>query len=291
MKKIIYLLSFLILESSFLNAQKFDSNYVHVSNSQVGDYTISMMKLSRKDNHVKVKYFASKENGVSVANRYMQWSQGKNIILYTSGAYFGSNYIPVGICIDNGRIVNNDVVKTGLDALAIVYQTGGIAVADLKQGNLNIVGSNGPIMVDVRNPLDAQKFKSWAQTNNATVFQTHLLCYNNDLKIQPLSGGSSANTASRRFLAVCQDKQGAIQHVILNIKEPVTLYDGAKSIKDYLLHPSNVFNKLHFMINLEDGMQDIFESYDGHGNRDNRKYFGGTSLLPDARNLLVYYYE
>ena len=45
------------------------------------------------------------------------------------------------------------------------------------------------------------------------------------------------------------------------------------------------------MINLDTGMQDVFESYDGNGNRDSRKYFGGTSPLSDARNLLVYYYE
>ena len=291
MKKIIYFLSFLILESNFLYAQKFDSKYVQITTSLVGGYNISMMKLSRKDNHVKVKVFATNENGVSVAERYMKWSQGKNIILYTSGAYFGRGYFPVGICIDNGRIVNNDVVRTGLDALAIVYQTGGIAVADLQQGNLNIVGSNGPITVDVRKPLDAQKFKSWAQTNSATVFQTHLLCFNNDLKTYPSSGGSSANTASRRFLAVCQDKQGAIQHVILNIKEQVTFYDGAKLIKDYLLHPSSIFNKIHFMINLENGMQDVFEYYDGIGNLSTTKYFGGGTPLTDAQNLIVYYYE
>lgn len=36
---------------------------------------------------------------------------------------------------------------------------------------------------------------------------------------------------------------------------------------------------------------DVFESYDGNGNRDARKYFGGTTSISDAKNLLVYYYE
>jgi hypothetical protein len=272
-------------------AQNFDTKYVQVSNSQVGNYTIGMMKLNRKDNHVKVKYFATTENGVSVANRYKQWAQGKNIILYSSGTYFGGNYIPVGICIDNGNIVNNEVIQSGFDALAIVYQTGGIAVSDLKQGNLNIVSNGQSMTVNVRNGLDAQKFKSWAQTNSATVFQTHLLCYNNELKTYPSNDANALKSASRRFLAVCQDKQGALQHVILNIKEQVTVYEGSKAIRDYLLHPSSVFNKIFFMINLDTGMQDVFESYDGNGKRDTRKYFGGTSPLSDARNLLVYYYE
>jgi len=36
---------------------------------------------------------------------------------------------------------------------------------------------------------------------------------------------------------------------------------------------------------------DVFESYDGNGNRDARKYFGETTSISDAKNLLVYYYE
>jgi hypothetical protein len=291
MKYIFSLFAGLLFTLNFTQAQKFDSKYVQVSNSQVGNYTIGMMKLSRKDNHVKVKYFAANENGVSVGNRYKQWAQGKNIVLYSSGTYFGDDGNPVGLCIDNGNVVNNLVKTTGFDALAIVYATGGIAVSDLKQGNLNIVVNNTPTTVNVRNPLDAQKFKTWAISNSATVFQTHLLCYNNDLKVYPPNGGSSSKEASRRFLAVCQDKQGAIQHVILNIKELVTVYEGSKAINEYLLHPSSVFNKIFFMINLDTGSQDVFESYDGNGNRDTRKYFGGTTPISGAKNLLVYYYE
>jgi len=291
MKYIFSLFAGLLFTLNFTQAQKFDSKYVQVSNSQVGNYTIGMMKLSRKDNHVKVKYFAANENGVSVGNRYKQWAQGKNIVLYSSGTYFGKDNVPVGLCIDNGNIINQKVENPGLDALAIVYATGGIAVSDLKQGNLNIVVNNTPTTVNVRNPLDAQKFKTWAISNNATVFQTHLLCYNNDLKVFPPNGGSAAYSASRRFLAVCQDKQGALQHVILNIKEEVTVYEGSKAIYEYLLHPSSVFNKIFFMINLDTGMQDVFESYDGNGNRDARKYFGGKNSISDAKNLLVYYYE
>ena len=282
MKKIIYLLSFLILESNFLYAQKFDSKYVQITTSQVGGYTISMMKLSRKVNHIKVKYFATNENGVSVAERFNQWSRGKNIICYSAGGYFGGNYLPVGLCIDNGKIVNNNVEKNRLDALAIIYPTGAFAVSDLKQKNINI---------DIKNPLGLQKFKNWAQSNKASVFQTHLLCFNNDLKVSPTSSGSSINAASRRFLAVCQDKQGAIHHLILNIKESITIYDATKVAHEYILNANSEFNKIAFMINLEKGMQDVFEYYDGIGNLSTTKYFGGGTPLTDAQNLIVYYYE
>ena len=290
-----FLLFLSLIFSNTLKAQNFDTKYVVVTNDHINQYTVGIMKMSRQNNHVKVKYFAGADKYMSVANRYKQWAQGKNIIMYSSGTYYDktTNSKPVGICIDNGKLVNDNVLQNEMDALAIVYNTGGIAVSDLKKGDLTISDQNGfNSKVNVRDPFDAEIFKNWAMKNNATVFQTHLLCYNNEIKVlRPAPNSSAAAKRERRFLAVCQDKDGSIQHLIINIKENVTIYEGATAICKYILHPNNVFLKIFFLINLDTGAQDIFKSYDGKGNIDNRKLFGGTESLDGARNLLVYYYE
>ena len=292
MKQINLILLFLLFNCTYLKAQ-YDPNYVDMSNEHVGNNTIGMVKMSRKDGHIKVKYFASANfGGNSVMNRYNEWAKSKKIIMYTAGAYMNScdpnNASPLGICIDNGNIVNNEVALDR-DALAIVYATGGIVVSDLKKGDLKISDQGVIKEVDIRkNFPDKPNFIKWAEDNTATVFQTHLLCFNNQLKI---TSAAKPVKATRRFLAVCEDNDGVIQHLILNIKGEFSLFEASKSIYNYILNPQNEIKKIVFMINLDTGCQDVFAAFDSKGKSDNRFLFGGTTSLKASSNLIVYYYE
>ena len=70
-----------------------------------------MLKREASGKRIKVKYFAAKDNdGTIVSERFKNWAYGKDIIAYTSGTYMTSFDLrlatPVGITVDNGKIVN-----------------------------------------------------------------------------------------------------------------------------------------------------------------------------------------
>jgi uncharacterized protein YigE (DUF2233 family) len=173
MKFIGLILAFSMLCSFNLIAQ-YNENYVSVSSETIDNEIYSVIEMTRKDERVKVKYFADKDlAGRSVYQRYLTWSKNKSIIASCSGTYYGMDNKPVGICIDEGQTVNK--AEAAMDALVLVYRTGGIVVTDLKEGNLTV--QNGPdnLTLNLKNPLDRTKFFLWSKENYATVFQTHLL--------------------------------------------------------------------------------------------------------------------
>ena len=125
------------------------TRYVEAKVSSIDNEAFGIVKLSRADNHVKVKYFSAKDyDGTSVYQRYLNWAVNKKVIAFSSGTYMDrcedAEYAtPIGLCIDQGRSVNKELVKDKLDALAIVYATGGMATSNLADGNLRITYPNG----------------------------------------------------------------------------------------------------------------------------------------------------
>jgi uncharacterized protein YigE (DUF2233 family) len=115
-------LVFLMFFNSILNAQ-YNENYVSVSSETIENELYSVIEMTRKDERVKVKYFADKDlAGRSVYQRYLTWSKNKSIIASCSGTYYGMDNKPVGICIDEGQTVNK--AEAAMDALVLVYRTG-----------------------------------------------------------------------------------------------------------------------------------------------------------------------
>jgi hypothetical protein len=289
-KKMPLVILLLSLFSYTANAQ-YDPRYVETKTLQISGETYAIEKMSRKDNRVKVKYFAAKDGNTSVYNRYKDWAVNKRIVAYSSGTYMtlcdNINYaVPVGLCIDNGRIVNEQL-KDDLDGLLIVYATGGLVATNLKSGNLNITKTDGTnAQLDIRgNSYQRTEFIDWAQEKEATVFQTHLFAYNNQLKIEP---NSSPKIAPRRFLAAC--KIGSdIFHYIINLPNAATLYNGAKKAFDYLKDYEDA--DVVFMINLDPGCQDVYKVFNQNGTMSTDKNFCGSRDISEAANLLVYYYE
>lgn len=277
---------------SFVFSQSYDSKYVEFSSVSDGGYTYNVVYMNRggSGNRIKAKYFAANTNNTTVPLRYYNWSQSKNMIAVTSAGYMDNCYSqiasPVGLTIDNGQIVNKNLES--FDGLVIVYATGGIVITDLRKGDLTLQG--GGIATgrkfDIRNNwTDRNDFIKWAQSQEATVFQTHLLVYKDQLSI---AKNANPTDRERRFLAVGKDKSsGDLCHIILHLPQYTSLYDGTVRAKRFLNNTGNI--EITFMINLDPGCQDVCYLY----NKDatiNSTIQGRTSL-GNAVNLLAYYYE
>ena len=285
-------LSYIILSfnNSKLTSMFYENDYVEISTVTYKNEKYSSVLLSRKDDHVKAKYFAAKDEfGNNVYSRFEKWKlKNPNTILLSSGTYFdgqSGEEKPVGLTIDNGEPVNEALENDKMDALVIVYATGGIVATNLKDGDL-AVGSNPNKKYNLRgNAWHKQEFMEWAKEHDATVFQTHLLVYKNVLKV---ASNSSQTQRERRFLAVGKDDEGNYKHIIVNCKnQTLTLYQGAKNALDYLNNFENI--TVTFLVNLDTGAQNVYQLYNKDGSINYN--IKGTEDPRIAKNLLVYYYE
>jgi hypothetical protein len=121
----------------------------------------------------------------------------------------------------------------------------------------------------------------------ATVFQTHLFVYENQIKI---ATNSSGKIQERRFLAVCKDDNGNVTHYIINIPKPSTLYIGVNKAYRILKELEEV-NQIVFMINLDRGCQDVFSVFDATGTPYAHPLLSGLTDIENSVNLLAYYFE
>ena len=282
------ILYFILLSSNYLFAQ-YDNNLVQLKSVELKGEIYSVVRMTRKDNRIKVKYFASKSpDGQPVSKRFQDWRQNKNIIAYSSGTYmtdYTQNTMPIGLCIDAGNIINRSIAP--YDGLAIVYATGGMVVTDIKQKNLTIQYKGFNENIDVTSALDRIKLFNWGSAEGATIFQTHLFVYKDNIKVYQ---NSSNKLAERRFLAVCKGEDDNIYHYIINLPDASTILNGVQKAKDYLIKMENI-KELTYLINLDTGAQDIFGAFDKNGEQISSPRFQGKVKLPYAVNLLVYYYE
>lgn len=282
---------------SFVNTtSSYDKNYVQISTVRYegNAYNVIYMDRGGSNKRIKAKYFAAADfNGNSVAKRYYQWAKGKNVICASSGTYMNSFDVSKagtkteGLTVDNGVLVNKELKTTTMDALVVVYATGGVVATDLKEKNLKVQGGNiSGIPLDLRgNSLHKNGFIQWSKDNQATVFQTHLLAYDNKLKVS--SHNSSKTERERRFLAVGKDEDGHLIHCIVHSSAYTSLYDGSKRVLTFL----NNFKDMEviFMVNLDTGAQDVLKVFNENGSV--RNDIKGTLDIDKAANLLVYYYE
>lgn len=260
----------------------YDENLVEVVRVS-GKYDAVFMK--RKGDHIKAKYFAASLNGRSIQERYQEWARGRNIVMYSSGTYMNSWKQPVGLTIDNGIRVNDRMEN--FDGLVIVYATGGVVATNLKMGNLKIKCDGTDRQFDLINggSMLKQQFLDCAAKVEATVFQTHLLVYNNEILLAP---NSSVTKRERRFLAVCQDPESKeVTHVVVNtpVSAAASLADATKEVVKMI--KAYGAGNIVFMVNLDTGDGDVFNLFEADGSSK----IQGTRNLDQASNLLVYYYE
>lgn len=224
---------------------------------------------------LRAKYFASG----NTFKKFKDWRKGKDVVLISSGGYstgFSHKSDPVGICVDNGKIVNRRI-EDDKDALVIVEAAGGIRVSDIDKCDLTLASIGKTICPRE----DKTRLLNWGVNENATVFQTHLLAFKNELTINPTT--SSQKSTTRRFL-VLGFRNGELFHAIFNVDKEMTLYDAA----DNALQAMTKMNVIS-IVNLDTGGNDIYEVYDD--DKSKLRYMMGEAEPRDATNLLVYYYD
>ena len=142
------------------------------------------------------------------------------------------------------------------------------------------------------NSFDRVQFIKWAEDNEATVFQAHLLAYKDKLDISICKTGTCLNPASRRFLAVCKDQNDKLVHTIVHCITETTLYDGSYKVYNFLKDFKDM-KEVIYMVNLDTGCQNVFSLYKPDGVEKSIKVVGGNYFykIEQAVNLLVYYYE
>lgn len=246
--------------------------------------------ISRKSGRAKAKYFAHKSGGDDVHDRYTKWriNGSKNIILKSSGAYatgWNNSNIPVGVTVDNGVIVNRNY-HNSMDGLVIVYATGGIAISNIEDGDLYLEALGRK--VDIRNASDRNAFLSWAQAEQATVFQMHLLAYNNKIEVGKYN--SSPSRAVRKFLVLAKSRDGELFHIIFHLKnQSYSLYNATELVFNYLRKDKRM--NVIAIINLDTGGFDILNTAGGATDCNNSNVWGTSNNYEDMTNLLTYEYD
>ena len=233
---------------------------------------------------VKAKYFAKEAN-----QQFDDWRNGKRILFYCSGAFsesWDTDSPPLGICVDNGRIVNRNLDQD-MDGLIIVYnggaQEGGIAVVNIDKEKVR-VNQGGQAEYDLRNSDDRFRFLRWASSQSATVFQTQLMytrSYGFGFSPNMMTYG---NRAERRFLAICK-KGGVVYHIVIDYPESDYLNRSADRVVRYL--KESLGYEIFGLFNLDTGGKNIMRAYDGEG----RELARGPKDSHEATNLLVYYVD
>lgn len=292
MKLCIALLLLMMVSLSFSPSTKtndqdcYSADYVEISKVKHQNETYSVVTMRRDGDRVKAKYFAAKDyNGKSVYDRYLEWKlNNPNVVLLSSGTYMDDKENPQGLTIDNGVVVNENLIYGKMDALVVVYASGGIAVSDLQAGDLSVSGISRKLNLR-KSGTDLDDFIEWAKEQDATIFQTHLLAYKNEVKVK--YGTSDQKQRERRFLAAGKDKSGKVIHVIVHNPTAVSLYAGTEKALNFLRENKEM--DVTFMINLDTGAQDVFELHNADCSVN--QTIKGQMLPSKAVNLLAYYYK
>ncbi|GAB3959466.1 hypothetical protein GCM10028805_55640 [Spirosoma harenae] len=253
----------------------FDGKFT-IKKETYSGYTFILFDCSRENKAIKAKYFA--QNAYS---QYTTWKAGKEILLVTAGNFvdgWGSEANPVGLCVDNGTIVNR-TPNDNMDGMVILYnngaQDGGMAVVDMDVHPIKTPdGSYNPRT----SPVDRVNFLTWAQKNGLSLFQTQLVYSSDRSPCFPLNYGPKRE---RRFLAICK-KAGVIHHVIVDAPDPLELNVSSRYAKSVL--ESNGL-AVSYILNLETGGHNFLLARDGTYLQE----YKPINHFKDSYPMIVYY--
>ncbi|MGH1336711.1 MAG: hypothetical protein ACRBFS_11330 [Aureispira sp.] len=266
------------------NMKSFKNGHAKVYTLQEGYSKIGhSVWMNRGSKRMSAAYFSAGD----VYGNHKKWSKGKEVFLTCSGAFSDDldktdGALPVGINIENGYAKNRKVKKDGMDALVIVYATGGIVVSDLTKGDLHLQSLGKKLNIR-ESTTDKYDFLEWAKDEKATVFQTQLLAYKNQLKID--SRGRK-NKRERRFLALATTNTGTLYHIVFDLPEGAYLYDGAQKV---LAHLNDQNMDVTALLNLDTGAYNVLEVNTGDDSLDSE--LEGETSISRAVNLLSYHYN
>ena len=226
--------------------------------------------------NIKAMYMPGTSGFKKVYERFNHWKPDKNILLLSSGAYAIRGYkAPLGFTMDKGSMINKKW-RDNMDAIVV-----------LKEDKLVVYNKNAPSQLSANQTfhltktLDRTSFTNLALQKNWTVFQTHLLAYNNKLMI---SEEGRKKVAKRKFLALIE--QDGTNYAIIYYTKGNYLYDATKDIFDLLKKKSN--SQVNAIINLDTGVQDVLQLNNSIQGCKGEQIKGIIS--PDyAMNLLTFY--
>ncbi|MEN8218031.1 MAG: hypothetical protein ABFS56_17010 [Pseudomonadota bacterium] len=260
-----------------------------------GDYAVNILSVKKDNKHIgysiwlkrpdiKAKYFAYKTNQQTVTQKYKHWvaTQNKKVVLVTSGGFTNNSSQPEGLTVESGNIVNG-VLMPDRDGLVIVEKNGGIRVINLKRKTVKLPTGHGQAfnLSPNKNLIDYSKLLNWCKKYKATLFQTQLLAFSDQL----LSNHKNAKTQlrERRILAMVRDKKtNQLYHVIFHIPHRSNLGVLSKEIYDMLRRN----RKIEAILNLDVGSYDILKVFD-HKSQLLHKMVGPININ-SATNLIVY---
>jgi hypothetical protein len=246
---------------------------------------------------IKAKYFAT-----SAYSQYQNWKSNKTILLVAPGAFssgWDAQDPPVGLCVDNGTIINKTADKE-MDGLVIIYngasQIGGVAVVDLDKKKVKCETTYGSGEYAYYSPRDyashATTLLNWGGSQGLTVFQTQLVYSEKKSHSENFSNLFYGNKRERRFLALCK-KKGTLHHVIIDAPDNQYLIKGTKNVKRIL--EEDGFDDILYILNLDTGDKNLLYVYNGSYLEDLDPMRNASQNskeradIKNATNLIVYY--
>lgn len=276
---------FVATSSNRIYSQSYYGGKFKISSYSIDNYDYALYDFSRSGARMRAKYFATDAH-----SQYLNWKSDKRILLVTAGAFsasWDSDAIPVGLCVDNGTIINK-VPDSEMDGLVVVYngdaQIGGIGIVDLDENGIVCGKGDSKVTYHPRGSYsDRLGLLNWGKDNGLTIFQTQLV-YSSD-KFSNFSNLYYGDKKERRFLAICK-KSGSVHHVVVDAPDELELNRSAQNAKKVLEYAG--FRVL-YILNLDTGGKNVLHVYNGSFLKNLEP--NPDAALSEATNLLIYYYE
>ena len=282
------LLSSFILRSTTKSIKTgYDPSLVKIISTDYEGIDYCCVRMNRKDDRIKAKYFANEMNGQDILKRYNQWKNTRKVVVACAGTYFIEiTKLPVGLCVDGGTVINR-AFSSEMDGLVIVYASGGVVAVNAKLSKVNVIENGVSVSFDVKNEYQKNLFLNWAKSVSATIFQTHLLAKDDVCLVAP---NGDAEKSARRFLVVSKGLNNNIYHSIVYTKSKITLRIFTLGILQYMKNAQQM-KEVSFILNLDTGSQDWIQTFNSDGSLI--PIVSGSCLRSDlfVRNILAYSYE
>jgi len=227
--------------------------------------------------YVQAKYIATN----NVYKSYQLLRTKKNVVLASAGGFTNQRGLPLGLTIDDGKVVNA-ILRHDRDGLLLVQKNGGIRVLNLKRKSFHLPGLKNPIGNPLNSLMAYSDLLNWATSYRATIFQVQLLAYSNKLLID--SKKAPNQLRERRLLALFSDNgNGDVQHAVFNIESSYNLATITEEIFGIIAIRNK---KIEAIVNLDVGTYNILNVFDA--NNRMLQHIKGPVDISTATNLLVY---
>jgi len=234
----------------------------------------------KKGQDLKSVYHIGVEAGKNPYQRASSSIPNQAVILQTTAAYTGDYALntQLGIAMEQGRL-KNKALAAQMDGLVLIWQN------QVEVFNIRESFFFQPLnqRIELNDVYDRTRFLAWVEKNNGSLFQTHLLAFNQDLKITNVARDRVAD----RKLLVTLSKDGEEYFVLFHFARSIYLYDAAKMTLEYLTEKKNA--EIHGIVNLDTGVHNVLELPEQAAHCAMGTL--GKEHPQEAANLLTFFYQ